>query len=29
MPKAYFESESLDALAKILAEAKRRLNIKT
>ena len=28
MPKAYFEPESLDALAEIFAEAKRRLNTK-
>jgi hypothetical protein len=28
MPRAYFEPESLDALAEVFAEAKRRLNAK-
>ena len=28
MPRAYFEPESLDALAEVFAEAKRRLNSK-
>jgi hypothetical protein len=27
MPRAYFEPESLDALAEVFAEAKRRLNV--